>query len=361
MRAKMLALTRYGSLGSSSRLRMLQYFPTLASAGFDVQVQPLFDDEKLAARYRKGDYGLATLIGCYSQRILSLLNSRKFHLIWIEKEALPWCPLWLEQLLVSGKPYVLDFDDAVFHHYDRHRFSIVRHLYGKRIDRLMAKASLVVCGNEYLAQRAKHAGAPWVEVLPTVIDLERYPINEQKNSSTPRIVWIGSPSTVKYLNVLREPLQALAKKIPFQLRVIGGELTLEGVQTECLRWTEASEVRDIMECDVGVMPLENTPWELGKCGYKLIQYMACGLPVVASPVGVNATIVEQGVNGFLATSPNQWLESFERLLSDEQIREILGTAGRDKVKKQYCLQVTGPKLVRWLSDTAERASSGNNS
>lgn len=339
---------------------MLQYFPTLASAGLDAQVQPLFDDGKLAARYRKGGYDLATLIGCYNQRLLSLLNHRKFDLIWIEKEALPWLPAWLEKLLLSGTPSVLDFDDAVFHHYDQHRLSVVRHLYGKRIDRLMAKASLVVCGNDYLAQRAKQAAAPWVEVLPTVIDLERYPLNSRKESFVPRIVWIGSPSTVKYLGVLQEPLQALAKKMPFQLRVIGGDFKLDGVQTESLPWTEVTEVRDIMECDVGVMPLENTPWERGKCGYKLIQYMTCSLPVVASPVGVNNTIVEHGVNGLLATNPDEWLQYLERLLSDQQTSKVMGEAGRRLVQDQYCLQITASKLAQWLDETAANNHSARN-
>lgn len=350
--SRILALTRYGHLGSSSRLRMLQYLPDLKCAGFDVEVQPLFDDEKLESRYRHGRYGLSTIIGCYVHRLSALLNYRKFDLIWIEKESLPWWPLWFERLLLSGTPYVLDFDDAVFHHYDQHRLAIVRQLFGKRIDKLMAQASLVICGNDYLAQRAREAGAVWVEILPTVIDLERYTLRDspraREQAAAPRIVWIGSPSTVKYLNRLREPLQALAKKMPFQLRVIGGDFQLEGVQTECLPWTEDTEVRDIMECDVGIMPLENTQWELGKCGYKLIQYMACALPVVASPVGVNTTIVEQGANGFLATTQSEWLHRLEQLLSDMNMRQRMGDAGRRRVEEHYCLQVAAPKLVQCL-------------
>jgi glycosyltransferase involved in cell wall biosynthesis len=357
---RILALTRYGALGSSSRLRMLQYFPALSAANATVQVQALFDDETLSLRYARGHYGWLTIIQCFSQRIAALRKRGQFDLLWIEKEALPWWPLWFEKAMLSNTPYVLDFDDAVFHHYDRHRIAVIRRLYGKRIDGLMANAALVVCGNEYLAQRAQQAGAKWVEQLPTVIDLERYRSTEIRNGPVPRIVWIGSPSTVKYLDQLREPLQALAKKAPFVLRVIGGRFQLDGVQTECLPWTEATEVDDISRGDIGVMPLLNTPWELGKCGYKLIQYMACGLPVVASPVGVNSAIVEHGRNGFLASDAAAWLESLNQLLNSPALRHQLGQAGRVKVAQQYCLQVTAPRLVHWLQNVS-RGSSGSSS
>jgi glycosyltransferase involved in cell wall biosynthesis len=127
---------------------------------------------------------------------------------------------------------------------------------------------------------------------------------------------------------------------------------LDGVHTECLPWTEATEVDDISRGDIGVMPLLNTPWELGKCGYKLIQYMACGLPVVASPVGVNSAIVEHGRNGFLASDATAWLESLNQLLNSPVLRHQLGQAGRVKVEQQYCLQVTAPRLVQWLQDVS---------
>ena len=353
MKPRILALTRYGNLGSSSRLRIMQYLPALEVAGFEVHVQAFINDETLAARYDRGSYSLSNIMGCYAKRVKAMLTRKAFDLVWVEKEALQWWPLWLEKLLLSNIPYVLDFDDAVFHHYDQHRVSVVRKLYGKRIDRLMAEAALVVCGNDYLAERAKQAVTPWVEVLPTVIDLDRYPVPIQKAETTPpRIVWIGSPSTVKYLDLLREPLKALAKTTPFIFRVIGGEFHVDGVQTECLPWTEATEVSDIMACDVGVMPLEDTAWERGKCGYKLIQYMACNLPVVASPVGVNQTIVSNGVNGLLASGPADWLESFEHLLSNSEARQNMGQAGRSQVENVYSLQVTAPRLADWLKSIA---------
>lgn len=351
---KVLALTKYGRIGASSRLRFLQYLPWLEQRGVQATVQALLSDEMLQTRYQRGTYGLLPLIKAYVSRWRALLSRRQFDVLWIEKEALPWMPLWLEHLLLRGVPYVLDFDDAVFHTYDQHRHAWVRRLYGQRLDGLMAQATLVVGGNKYLARRAQDAGARWVEVLPTVIDLNRYPAPVHANDLTnphgvPCIVWIGSPTTTHYLKMLQEPFQDLARSQPFVLRVVGGEaVDLPGVQVEVVPWSETSEVASISACDVGIMPLLDSHWERGKCGYKLIQYMACGLPVVASPVGVNGEIVLGGKNGFLADAGSEWVETLGKLLSDAALRQQMGRAGRQRVEAEYCIQKTAPRLVGWL-------------
>lgn len=352
---KVLALTKYGRLGASSRMRSLQYVPWLQQAGLHVTVQPLLVDELLQARYKHGGYGLS-LLWVYARRLSALTARNQFDVVWIEKEALPWWPLWLELALLRGMPYVLDYDDAIFHNYDQHANSWVRRLFGRRLDGLMAQAALVVGGNHYLAQRARDAGARWVEVIPTVIDLVRYPSQPKMLAVSlavdglPRIVWIGSPSTVRYLQLLREPLQALATRQPFVLRVIGGGMVdLPGVQVEVLSWAEATEVENISACQVGVMPLLDSLWERGKCGYKLIQYMACGLPVVASNAGVNPEIVRQGDNGFLANTAEDWVVALGMLLEDASLRAQMGRAGRQLVEQVYCIQQTGPRLAQFLN------------
>lgn len=352
----LLVLTRYGRLGASSRLRFLQFLPALEQAGLHCTVQAFIDDEMLLTKYRSGAYRPDQLIRAYGARLLQLLRRRRFDLLWIEKEALPWMPAWLERRLLRRVPYVLDYDDAIFHNYDRNAHWLIRTLWARRIDHLMAGARLVVVGNDYLAQRARQARAPWVEVLPTVIDLERYavPVPDREARELPRIVWIGSPGTLPYLAGLAEPLAALARQHRFVLRVVGGRLALPGVELECLDWTEDSEVARIADCDVGIMPLSDTPWERGKCGYKLIQYMACGLPVVASPVGVNRDIVREGENGFLAEGPPDWVERLGQLLADAQLRRVLGHNGRQRVERQYCVQQVAPRLRSLLRQAGEQ-------
>lgn len=347
----MLMLTKYGGLGASSRMRFLQYLPWLQLESTEVTVRPLLSDELLVMRYQRGGYGLWPLFRAYADRLLALLECRHFDVVWIEKEALPWFPAWLEKWLLRSTPYVLDFDDAIFHNYDLHRVAWVRRVYGRRIDRLMAGARLVIAGNRYLADRATAAGARWVEVIPTVVDLARYPTKQTYSVDTkPRIVWIGSPSTVQYLLELAEPLGALAKRQPFKLRVIGGgAITVPGVDVEVVAWSADMEASAIAECDVGIMPLRDTPWEQGKCAYKLIQYMACGLPTLASPIGANRDVVVEGETGFFADTAYAWVEKMELLLCDAALRQRLGQAGRARVEAEYCLQQTAPRLVRLIT------------
>jgi glycosyltransferase involved in cell wall biosynthesis len=362
---RVLVLTKYGSLGASSRLRFLQYLPWLQRLDISVTALPLLSSEQLQSSYNNGTYKLLPLMKSYVSRCYVLLQRRHFDVVWIEKEALPWCPLWLELALLRSTPYVLDYDDAVFHNYDRHSNAWVRHLFGSRLDGLMASAAVVVAGNQYLAQRARDAEAHRIEILPTVIDLVRYPhgleaaVFNRVIHDPLRIIWVGSPSTVRYLQLLQEPLQTLAKSQPFILRVIGGKIEdLFGLPVETIPWAEHTEVENIRACDVGVMPLIDDPFERGKCGYKLIQYMACGLPVVASPVGVNCQIVEHGVNGFLAETPEEWGQALGTLLADADLRQRMGMAGRLKVEQQYSLQVTAPKLIELLRAASQVSAMG---
>jgi glycosyltransferase involved in cell wall biosynthesis len=353
---KILSLTKYGRMGASSRMRSIQYVPFSLSAGYQVTFNALLSDELLSKRYLTGHYDCLPLIRAYSERVRLLVNRKNFDVMWIEKEALPWWPASVEAILLSGVPYVLDYDDAVFHNYDMHGSWMVRKLFGSRLDKLMSKAALVTAGNRYLAQRAIDAGAPWVEVVPTVIDLDRYPLSESaKAFTTLRIVWIGSPSTARYLHLLRDPLRQLALKVPFVLRVIGAkDLHLPGVEVEYVPWTEETEVDSIASCAVGIMPLEDSPWEKGKCGYKLIQYMACSLPVVASAVGANVEIVEDGKSGYLADSVEEWVSALYTLLESPDLRQAMGQTGRRRVEDQYCLQKTGPRLVELLRDASRK-------
>jgi glycosyltransferase involved in cell wall biosynthesis len=357
---KILVLPRHAELGASSRLRLLQYLPWFERANFQVEVASFFSDELLSAKYAQGKYSVLGLLAAYSKRIARLMQRHNFDLVWIEKEALPWLPASLEVALLRGVPYVLDFDDATFHNYDIHPSSWVRRLMGHRIDHLMAHSAMTVVGNQYLAARATSAGAKVVEVIPTVIDLDRYPLQGQKNqtsqsSAIQRIVWIGSPTTAKYLSLIAAPLKELAQTHKFVLRVIGAEVEISGIDVELCPWSASTEADLISECDVGIMPLLDTPWEQGKCGYKLIQYMACGLPVVASPIGANLDIVKNGANGYLASSPQEWLTALQSILNAPQACDAMGQAGRHDVESRYCIQKTAPAYIGLLNRTIQDA------
>lgn len=359
---KILSLTKYEKLGASSRIRTFQYLPLLKREGYEVSPQSLITDKSLLSRYKYGKYSVFFLVSTYIRRIKVLFAKQSYDLVWVEKEAFPWFPVWFELLLLRGKPFIMDFDDATFHNYDQHSNKFLRYFYHNRLDKLMAKSALVICGNYYLKQRAENAGASRTVLLPTVVNLNSYSVKDYNNPKKRfnsknycKIVWIGSPSTQHYLQVIKKPLQILSKKYNIILRVIGSkDLKMPSVNLELIPWSEEEESRLIRDCDIGVMPLLNTSWEKGKCGYKLIQYMASGLPVVASPIGINRDIVCHGDNGFLVSNQKQWIRSLSNLVANKSLRSRLGLNGRQHVLKKYSLINAAPKLIESFKQVYER-------
>jgi glycosyltransferase involved in cell wall biosynthesis len=327
-------------------MRFEQFVSALAGLGIDVEVAPLLRDEYIERLYSNRPTAVWQILGDYLRRLPSLLQAKRFDLLWIEKELFPDLPGWFEHLLeLFGIRYVVDYDDALFHNYDLSA-NPWRRMLRSKIDAVMRSASLVVCGNDYLADRAFSAGARRVEVVPTVIDLMRYSVRPSVCAEKIVVGWIGSAATVKYLEVAMPALRALSEKYPIQLRVIGADFSAPGIDVDCRPWSEGDEVRQIQAFDIGIMPLTDSPWERGKCGYKLIQYMACGVPVIASPVGINEVIVEDGDSGYLAGNQEAWLDAFKRLASDSSARKTFGTRGRHLVEERYCLQVIAPRLAK---------------
>lgn len=343
-----LALPRYQRLGPSSRVRFYQYYPALRAQGFDIQDAPFFSDNYVRRLYAKQPVQMGEVISAYLRRLSTLLRTRDFDLLWLEKEFLPWIPAPLETLL-ARQPYVVDYDDAVFHRYDLHRSGLVRRVLGRKIDRVMRNAALVVAGNEYLADRARAAGAKRVEILPSVVDADLYAPAPARASGF-AVGWIGSPVTAPYLEQVRAALEMLTSSGQATVSLIGAgdAIKWDNAHVHILPWREESEIQHIQNFDVGIMPLLDEPFERGKCGYKLIQYMACGLPVVASPVGVNAQIVEHGVTGFLAENEQDWRQALAFLRDNPQKRREMGRAGRAKIEREYSLGATAPKLADLL-------------
>jgi glycosyltransferase involved in cell wall biosynthesis len=343
---RLLLLTRYEDLSAASRLRFYQYVPHLQANGIEITHAPLLTNADLKRLYSDGRRGAASTLMGYLKRAASLFG--KYDVLWIEKELFPMLPALGEKW--TRTPYVVDYDDAVFHNYDMHRNGMVRRTLGSKIDNVMLHSAVVVAGNSYLADRARKAGAKRVEIIPTVIDIERYTV---AGSPPPpfTVGWIGSPSTSKYLHSIEPALKDVCAGGRGRLLTVGAkDANMNGVPIENRAWAEDREVSDIQAMHTGVMPLPDEAWERGKCGYKLIQYMACRLPVVASPVGVNAEIVEGC--GFVADTLDEWRHALLTLRDDAALRTELGAAGRRKVEEKYTLQVTAPRMVEILKQVA---------
>lgn len=323
----------------------------------DCQVMPLFDETYLINCYQSGHGQVKDVLRAFLRRLSAMRVVSNFDLVVIEYELLPYFPAFLEQWLNwRNVPYVVDYDDALFHQYDLHKNSWVRRFLGRKIARVMRGAQLVMAGNSYLADYARDAGSSRVEILPTVVDLERYPsmTTERPTNDVFTIGWIGSPSTAKYLQAIAPALAEVCADGKARVRLVGsGHVELSGVPVEVLPWQENTEMDQLQQFDVGIMPLPDAPWARGKCGFKIIQYMASRVPVVASPVGVNREIVEQGANGFLANTIEDWVAALQALRLDVGLRHRLGKVGRSKVEKNYSLQVAGPRLVKIMQSVVD--------
>lgn len=349
---RILLLSKYGRLGASSRLRSFQYLPLLREQGWRIDVSPLFSDDYVSALYEKRGRRRFLVRG-YLKRFFLLFTAWKYDVLWIEKELFPYTPAWGEWLLSRlGIQYVVDYDDAVFHNYDAHRKSIVRLMLGRKIDKVMRLAATVTVGNPYLASKAHTAGAGRVVIIPTVVDRNRYRATQNPKEGPVTIGWIGSPGTSAYLLTVAKALRTAVLRHGVQIVAIGADPNhAESILAKPLPWCEVGEIDAIQTFDIGIMPVPDEPFERGKCGYKLIQYMACGLPVVASPVGVNAQIVEHGVNGFLASTNAEWDKSLSKLINDPKLRETMGRVGRKKVEQEYSLQVQSFKILQMFRDS----------
>jgi glycosyltransferase involved in cell wall biosynthesis len=348
---KVLLLTRYSRSGASSRLRYYQYLPFLSAQGVDVDVFPLFGEDYLSHLNAGQPQNPASIMAAYFHRIQRLISCRAYDLMWIEYEALPWLPDWMERILGRGAiPFIVDYDDAVFHRYDQHSSQWVRALLGHKIDAVMRNARLVIAGNTYLSQKAVQSGAKRVECLPTVVDSTRYRLKPSCESDVFTIGWIGSPTTVAYVEPVYAVLNRLSQHSEIRLVLVGGcpQNTPSDFSVEYRTWSEETEADQMLDFDVGIMPIPNTPWAFGKCGYKLIQYMACGLPVVASRVGANIQIVKDGVNGYLVSTDKHWEQALRALQEKPQLRQVMGNQGRRDVEAHYSLQTTAPRLMNLI-------------
>jgi len=307
----------------------------------------------LEKRFSVGRAGIVNIILALLNRLTTIIFSYKYDVIVLHCEAFPYITPFLEKYLAFRKiKYIYDYDDAIFHNYDQHSSRLVRWILKDKIAAVIAGANGVIAGNKYLASYALRVNSS-VEIIPTVIDLNRF-IRQRAHrpDKTFTIGWIGSPTTTKYVDMVAEALSEVCSTGDCKVILIGaGKVSLPGINLDNRVWSEDDEVKDMQDFDVGIMPLPDGPWERGKCGFKIIQYMACSLPVVASPVGVNSEIVESGKNGFLAKSIEDWIHALNTLCYDKDLRQRMGDAGRKKVEEQYCLQITAPKLVAVLKKT----------
>jgi len=363
---RVLALSPIPEQGAGCRFRIAQFIPYLESAGFDVTLSSLFTPEFFRLVYKRGHYArkAITFAALSLKRLQSLRRLSDFDLVLIYREIFPIGPAIVERLLArrTGPPIVFDFDDAIF----LPNVSDANRVIGvlkqpRKVAAIIRASAHVVAGNEYLADYARRFN-PAVTTIPTSVDTALFvPAPDGAADASPRgrdpiVGWIGSPTTGGYIRSLSNVLRLARARHRFVLRVSGaGEpFAIPGVTIQHEPWSLAREVELFNTCDVGVYPLTDDEWSKGKCGFKAIEFMACGVPVIASAVGVNREIIQDGVNGFLAASEPEWVEKLGCLLADPGLRRRFAAAGRRTVEARYSLEVNAPRLGATLRAVARR-------
>lgn len=343
---KVLFFTKYSRLGASSRLRTYQFIPFYEEKGLECTISYLFDDDYLGQLYKKGGISKWTIIKSYLRRLVALLQVYKYNLIVIEKELFPFLPATVEILFSWFRiKYVVDYDDAIFHNYDTHPNPVIKSILGNKIATVMKHSSLVVAGNNYLKEYAIKSLAKNVVVVPTVVDTSQYLVKDYSKSKELIIGWIGSPTSFHNLDIIIPALKEICETYPVKIHLVGshGGIGLDKYEV-VIPWSEDNEVELIRGFDIGIMPLKDDKWQKGKCGYKLIQYMGCALPVIGSPVGANDDIIVESVNGYKPSDLEGWSAALTKLVVDDRLRISMGNEGRKLVDANFSL-VSAAKVL----------------
>ena len=332
---EILGLALYGPLAASTRYRLGQFVPGLATHGIDLRIHSLLGDDYLRSRFGNRSLPWASMLRAGWDR-LGALRTSKAALAILHCELFPLLPGPIERSLLRARPYVYDFDDAFQLKYRHGRLAPLRPLLGTKFDAIMGSAAVVTAGNRSLQAYATRFN-PDVRALPTVVDTDRYVPAVRRRSGPFTLGWIGSPSTAPFLEDIAEPIRQLGSEGPVRLVVIGGKApAVAGVEVRELAWSESTEIEAINGFDVGLMPLPDDEWARGKCAFKLIQYMACAIPVIGSAIGANIDVVTPDC-GLLPRSRPEWLEAFRQLRDDPARAMEMGRAGRERVVAHYSL------------------------
>jgi glycosyltransferase involved in cell wall biosynthesis len=327
---KILFLPQTAEQGPSSRYRVYQFLPLLRQLGFECEVSPGIDAALYDAIYRQRTTGkTAALRAIWQRRHADLRRVTDFDAVFVQKGFFPGLSCGLEEKLAQRRPLIFDLDDAIW--LPRQGGNpVLRLLHDERkVQRVMKCAAAILAGNEFLADYASRYNSN-VTLVPSSLDLSRY----KQSSGSTTVGWIGSSSTMPYL----KPLQPVFKTLGLKPRVIAaGNPNALGFPVEFRQWSLESEMDELSKIGIGIAPLPDNDWERGKCGVKLLQYMACGIPAIASPVGVHNQIIRNGITGFLARTTDEWTSRVQSLLCDAKQRSEMGRQGRAVVEKNYSL------------------------
>ncbi len=327
----------------SQRFRFEQYLGLLKQEGYEIEYHSFLSQKTWKALYKEG--ALATkvfgIISSFFRRFILLFSLRKFDHIFIHREASIIGPPIFEWIIakVMRRKYIYDFDDAIWlPNYSDTNAKFHRLKAYWKVKKIMKWAGKISAGNAYLKEYALQFNAD-VHILPTTIDLENVHNIVTKQSELVNIGWTGTHTTMAYLDNLIPLIKRLEQKYSFTFTIISNQKPdFELDSLKFIQWTKESEIQDLATLNIGVMPLRDDVWAQGKCGFKALQYMALQIPSVVSPIGVNKEIIQNGENGYLCSSEEEWENTLSSLIENKEQRIKIGQNGQQTIENHYSVK-----------------------
>jgi glycosyltransferase involved in cell wall biosynthesis len=348
---KVLCLSLYPSgTAPNLRFRAEAYTPLLRDRGILVDYASFFSSAAYTSVRAGGKIAQAKqlVIGfVHVSKLLPKINN--YDVVWLLREAAPIGPPVLEQIIarILGRPIVYDFDDAIWMPQNREH-AVERMLrWRRKVSSIIRASAHVVAGNAFLGRYARNFNGK-ATIVPTSVDTRTRYARQRVHGpkQAPVIGWIGSHSTTGYLETIAPILSKLRRTHNFRIHIISDcRPTFRFPDFSFHHWSAQDEIDRLLEFDIGIMPLASTQWEAGKCGLKIIQYMALGIPPVASGVGVNAEIIRHGVDGYICNTDDEWHQALVTLLHDHELRGELGRSARARVEEHYSIRTHVDKLA----------------
>ena len=354
-----LFITPYPAEGPSSRYRVEQYIPYLEGNGVRCIVRPFVSRAFYEILYKKRFYMRKILFFLYSsiKRFLDIFLAIKSDIIFIHLEIFPFGPHFFEYFFskILRKKLIYDLDDAIYMGVTSTANTFIKRLKcPSKIKKIIKISQYVIACNEYLGDYARKYNKN-VSILHTIVDTEKFVPEVKKNKEKIAIGWIGSHSTAPYIEGLKGVFSRLGMHYKINLKLIGAgkDIKISGIEVINVEWNLEDEIKELQSLDIGVYPLPDNEWILGKTGFKTIQYMSVGIPCVVSDAGANKIIVKDGINGFLAKTEDEWVQKLSALIEDVTLRERIGFAGRKTAEERFSVKVNAPKFLEIIKKVAE--------
>ncbi len=353
---KILFIEPYPTEGPSSRYRVEQYVPYFKDNGITCTVRPFLSSSFYKIIYKKGFYLQKIIFFLQSsiKRFNDIFTAINSEIIFVHLEAFPFGPPVFETMMfLFGKKIIYDLDDAIYMGITSPQNTLLKYLKcPSKVKKIIRISDHIITCNAYLADYARKYNKN-VTIIHTSVDTEKFipKINDNKHDIT--IGWIGSHSTTRYLEELKDIFYELSKRYSFSLKIVGAaehNIKIPNIKIINMNWGLKDEIEQFQSLDIGVYPLPDNDWTKGKTGFKTIQYMSVGVPCIVSDTGANRDIVQDGVNGYLAKTEDEWIEKLSNLIKDPMLRKNIGLKGRKTVEERFSIAVNAPKYIEIIKN-----------